>query len=229
MHGSPISKWDNRKLWERYNYRDYGVNVEPYFDINYGRVFYITDTGRAWNNKNTNFRDTVDSIVQYVNASPLVSADKFIGQQKRNKGKKIEKGMTQKEQLAMLDRFRNGEINTLVATSVAEEGLDIPQCDLVISYDVLPSEIRTIQRRGRTGRQSKGALVFLIAKGTREEGYYYAEKRREKQMKRILSNFNNRDFMIFNYPIIGFSSYTIYIKSYIFFYIIGYCLFYFSS
>ena len=147
-----------------------------------------------------NFRDTVNSIVEYVNGSHGINAQKFVGQQTRKKGKNVEKGMTQKEQLAMLDEFRTGDINTLVATSVGEEGLDIAECDMVIFYDVIPSEIRTIQRRGRTGRQSKGALYILMAKGTREEGYYWAEKRREKQMKKILSNFNQTSSSLANSP-----------------------------
>lgn len=61
MHGSPMAKWDNRKLWERYNYRDYGIIAEPYFDVDYSRVFYITDTGRAWNNSGISVRDKVNS------------------------------------------------------------------------------------------------------------------------------------------------------------------------
>ncbi|MHA1109969.1 MAG: DEAD/DEAH box helicase [Promethearchaeota archaeon] len=138
-----------------------------------------------------NFRDTVDSVVDYIHGSHGITAQKFIGQQSRKKGKKVEKGMTQKEQIAMLDEFRSGNINTLVATSVAEEGLDIAECDMVIFYDVIPSEIRTIQRRGRTGRQSKGKLYILMAKGTREEGYYWAERRREKEMNKVLSNYNH--------------------------------------
>ena len=48
MHGSPLSKWDNRDLWKRYNYRDYGIIAEPYFDVDFDEVFYITDTGRRW-------------------------------------------------------------------------------------------------------------------------------------------------------------------------------------
>lgn len=61
MHGSPMGKWDNRKLWERYDYHDYGIMAEPYFDIDYSRVFYITDTGRAWNDSSISVRDKVDS------------------------------------------------------------------------------------------------------------------------------------------------------------------------
>lgn len=61
MHGSPMARWDNRKLWERYDYRDFGIIAEPYFDIDYSRVFYVTDTGRAWNNSSISVRDKVDS------------------------------------------------------------------------------------------------------------------------------------------------------------------------
>ncbi len=61
MHGSPLSRWDNRKLWESYDYRDYGIIAEPYFDVDYSRVLYVTDTGRSWKNREANVRDRVDS------------------------------------------------------------------------------------------------------------------------------------------------------------------------
>lgn len=59
MHGSPLSKWDNRKLWEKYDYRQLGIIGEPYFDVNYSKVLYITDTGRSWNKSEVNVRDKV--------------------------------------------------------------------------------------------------------------------------------------------------------------------------
>lgn len=61
MHGSPLSRHDNRDLWKKYDYRDYGIIGEPYFDIDYKQVFYITDTGRRWNNEAASIRDRVDS------------------------------------------------------------------------------------------------------------------------------------------------------------------------
>ncbi len=128
------------------------------------------------------FRDTVQFLEGILKESTLIKAHRFIGQQK----KKNSKGLSQKEQLAILTRFKEGEINVLLATSVAEEGLDISECDVVIFYDVVPSEIRAIQRRGRTGRNSKGKVIIFKTLGTREEGYFWAEKHREKQMKRIL-------------------------------------------
>ncbi len=128
------------------------------------------------------FRDTITNIVKEISKNELIKPSKFIGQQ--NKGK--EKGFSQKKQLEILDQFRLGEFNTLVATSVGEEGLDISECDVVIFYDVVPSEIRAIQRRGRTGRNKSGKVYVFKTKGTREEGYFWAEKRREKEMKRVL-------------------------------------------
>jgi len=61
MHGRPLSKWDSRLLWEKYNYKEYGIVLEPYFDINFRELLYITDAGRAWNNKEINRRDKVHS------------------------------------------------------------------------------------------------------------------------------------------------------------------------
>ncbi len=61
MHGSPLSKYDNKELWKHYDYRDYGIIGEPYFDLDYAEIFYITDTGRKWNNKDASLRDKVDS------------------------------------------------------------------------------------------------------------------------------------------------------------------------
>ena len=61
MHGSPISKWDNRLLWNKYNYKDYGIQSEPYFDLDFNKIFYLTDAGRSWNNKKVSIRDKVQT------------------------------------------------------------------------------------------------------------------------------------------------------------------------
>ena len=65
MHGSPMSKYDNRDLWKKYNYRDYGIIGEPYFDIDFNEVLYLSDTGRAWNASGGNVRDLVQSKYNY--------------------------------------------------------------------------------------------------------------------------------------------------------------------
>ena len=64
MHGSPLSKYDNKELWRHYDYREYGIIGEPYFDLDYSKIFYITDTGRKWNNTEASIRDKVDSAFQ---------------------------------------------------------------------------------------------------------------------------------------------------------------------
>ncbi|MDV3104094.1 polysaccharide deacetylase family protein [Thermococcus waiotapuensis] len=56
MHGSPLSKYDNRKLWEHYDFRQFDIIGEAYLSINDPEVYYLTDTGRNWNNRN-NIRD----------------------------------------------------------------------------------------------------------------------------------------------------------------------------
>ncbi|MCB0651077.1 MAG: hypothetical protein KDC85_07355 [Saprospiraceae bacterium] len=59
MHGSPRSRHDNKKIWNTYNYRDYGITAEPYFDVDYQRVCYLTDTGRRWDGQKFSIRDKV--------------------------------------------------------------------------------------------------------------------------------------------------------------------------
>jgi len=87
-----------------------------------------------------------------------------------------DRGLTQKDQIEILRKFRDGEYNVLVATQVAEEGLDIAECDFVVMYDNVPSPLRLIQRIGRTGRISAGRIVYLVTKHTRDEVYHYIAK-----------------------------------------------------
>jgi len=60
MEGNPLSKYDNRDLWKKYDYHKFGIVTEPYFDINYNEVAYFTDTGRRWNGSKVSLRDKVD-------------------------------------------------------------------------------------------------------------------------------------------------------------------------
>ncbi|PKL59653.1 MAG: hypothetical protein CVV33_06740 [Methanomicrobiales archaeon HGW-Methanomicrobiales-4] len=129
------------------------------------------------------FRDTVALIVSLLKARGI-AATAFTGQAKKGTGKgEGEKGMNQKKQVETLNRFRSGEIRVLVSTSVGEEGLDIPSTDVVIFYEPVPSEVRSIQRRGRTGRFATGTVLVLITKGTQDEINFYASQRKEKAMK----------------------------------------------
>ena len=98
-------------------------------------------------------------------------------------GKAGDTGLKQKKQIEVVQKFRDGEFQVLVATRVGEEGLDIAEVNQVIFYDNVPSSIRFIQRRGRTGRKDTGNLVVLFAKNTIDETYYWIGKRKIKAAK----------------------------------------------
>jgi len=100
--------------------------------------------------------------------------------------------MTQKEQKLILDRFRKGKINCLVASSVGEEGIDLPEVDLVIFYEPIPSAIRKIQRAGRTARLKPGKVIILMVKGTRDESYHWAAYHKEKRMYNVLNDLKEK-------------------------------------
>ncbi|MBI2147998.1 DEAD/DEAH box helicase [Candidatus Woesearchaeota archaeon] len=129
----------------------------------------------------TQFRDTALQVVNRLSTIAGVQPRLFVGQAKKGMT-----GMSQKQQKAMLDDLRIGAFNVLVATSVAEEGIDIPMVDAVLFYEPIPSAIRHIQRRGRTGRLDKGKVVILITKDTRDEGYRWSAHHKEKRMYRHL-------------------------------------------
>lgn len=131
----------------------------------------------------TQYRDTLEQIYQRCEKENINSV-KFFGQGKSNG----EKGLTQKEQKQIIKAFRMGTYDVLLSTSVAEEGIDIPAVDLVVLYEPVPSEIRMIQRRGRTGRKNTGKMKVLITKGTRDEGYYWSSIHKEKKMKEQLGD-----------------------------------------
>ncbi|UCH88809.1 MAG: DEAD/DEAH box helicase [Thermoplasmata archaeon] len=127
----------------------------------------------------THYRETSDLVVEALNNQKNIHAVRFIGQASKNG----DKGLRQKEQVKLIQKFKEGLYNVLVATSVAEEGLDIPATDLVVFYEPIPSEIRTIQRRGRTGRRKAGKVVILITRNTRDEAYHWTSRSKEKRMK----------------------------------------------
>jgi Fanconi anemia group M protein len=95
-------------------------------------------------------------------------------------GKAGQTGLKQQEQVEVVQRFRDGITRVLVATRVGEEGLDISEVNLVVFYDNVPSSIRFVQRKGRTGRKNTGRLIVLIAKDTIDEAYYWIGKRKIK-------------------------------------------------
>jgi Fanconi anemia group M protein len=130
----------------------------------------------------TQFRSTAVKICRELNSIQGINASVFVGQAIRKLKSGEESGLSQKEQNAMIVDFKEGKINVLVATSIGEEGLDIPEVNSVIFYEPIPSAIRKIQRAGRTARLMKGNLTILITRDTRDEAYYYASINREKKM-----------------------------------------------
>ena len=128
----------------------------------------------------TESRDTAETLTDFLGEH--FETRKFVGQSDTDGSD----GMTQNEQQETLDAFRAGEFEVLVSTSVAEEGLDVPEVDLVLFYEPVPTAIRAIQRKGRTGRQTEGAVTVLMAEDTRDEAYFWKAKRDQKQMRNEL-------------------------------------------
>ncbi len=128
------------------------------------------------------YRDQVQIIVSEL--------EKFSIDAKAFMGKKD--GITQKMQAKIIEEFRSDKFNVLVATSIGEEGLDIPSVDNVIFFEPVPSEIRTIQRRGRAGRAKLGRMFGLIARKTRDQAFFWSSKRKEEKMKKIVSAMSSK-------------------------------------
>ncbi|QRW05020.1 Helicase conserved C-terminal domain [Ceratobasidium sp. AG-Ba] len=132
----------------------------------------------------TNFRESVDEIVAHLNENgPKIRAARFIGQAG---GKTGEKGMNQKEQIAAIGRFKAGEFNVLVATSIGEEGLDIGEIDLIVCYDAQKAPVRMLQRVGRTGRKRDGKVVVLLAEVREEKNWDKAKESYRDVQKAII-------------------------------------------
>jgi Fanconi anemia group M protein len=143
----------------------------------------------------TQFRDTVETIMEDVNRLDGVRAVRFVGQASRGEE---DVGLSQDEQMQILMDFREGKHNVLVTTSIGEEGLHVPDVEHVIFYEAVPSEIRMIQRRGRTGRTKPGKTTVLITEGTVDEAYFWTSKRKEEQMRRNLESVKRHGFKVKN-------------------------------
>ncbi len=128
----------------------------------------------------SNFRDTIRFLHKELSKANIQTGI-FVG----HSSTKDDKGLTQKEQLKVIDEFKHGMLKILLSTSVGEEGLDVGNCDLVVFYDSVPSVVRSIQRQGR-GRKRKSRVIHLVTKKTRDEAMYWAIKRKNQQMSRFL-------------------------------------------
>lgn len=132
----------------------------------------------------TSFRESVGEIVKFLSIHPAIKATSFVGQA-GSKGK-AGKGQSQKEQQAVLNSFRSGDFNVLVATSIGEEGLDIGEVDLIVMYDATSSPTRMVQRMGRTGRQRAGRIVVLVTEGKEEHKFQQSQSASKKINRALL-------------------------------------------
>ncbi|MBS3134867.1 DEAD/DEAH box helicase family protein [Candidatus Woesearchaeota archaeon] len=144
----------------------------------------------------TNDKIKIMVFTQYRDSAKLIEKELekigvkgkiFVGQQKKEGS-----GMSQKEQITLVEDFKKNKFSVLISTNIGEEGLDIPEVDLVVFYEPIPSGIRYIQRKGRTGRQSKGKIVILMARNTRDEAYHWTAFNKEKKMYNLLKKINEK-------------------------------------
>lgn len=146
---------------------------------------HFMDAGQESNTRAivfSEYRDSAEEIVRTLNKhQPMIKASIFVGQA----DSKRSEGMKQKQQIETIEKFRTGQFNVLVATSIGEEGLDIGQVDLIVCYDASASPIRMLQRMGRTGRKRAGNITLLLMKGKEEEQFRKAKDNYEKMQKFI--------------------------------------------
>ncbi|MCX8194784.1 MAG: helicase-related protein [Candidatus Micrarchaeota archaeon] len=128
------------------------------------------------------YRDQVKTIVETLKREGF-SAERFVGKKE---------GVTAEEQKKTIERFSRGEFDIMVATSIGEEGLDIPSVDTVIFFEPIPSEIRSIQRRGRAGRLRAGRVVVLIAADTKDEAHFYSSRKKEERMRHVVGKLKRK-------------------------------------
>ncbi|GAM37828.1 ATP-dependent DNA helicase [Talaromyces pinophilus] len=154
---------------------------------------YFMDNGEGTNGTRTSntrvmifahFRDSAEEITRVLKRQePIIRPHVFVGQASA----KGSEGMNQKAQLSVIENFKNGTYNTIVATSIGEEGLDIGEVDLIVCYDSSASPIRMLQRMGRTGRKRAGNIKLLLMQGKEEESYIQAKDNYEKMQELIAS------------------------------------------
>jgi ATP-dependent DNA helicase MPH1 len=130
------------------------------------------------------FRDSAEEVTRVLKRyGPMIRPHVFVGQSSA----KGSEGMDQKTQLQIIKEFKKGTYNTIVATSIGEEGLDIGEVDLIVCYDSSSSPIRMLQRMGRTGRKRAGNITLLLMKGKEEDSYIKAKDNYEKMQQMIAS------------------------------------------
>jgi Fanconi anemia group M protein len=182
-----------RKITSDSNYLRLKKLLDQNFNLDHPKIRLMKNEveGQLNNHPNskvlvfTQYRDTASHLVEKLKRGN-VSVERFVGQA----SKVGDPGLTQEAQAEIINNFRDGETGVLVATCIAEEGLEIPSVDLVVFYEPIPSEIRYIQRKGRTGRKTAGKAVILAARDTYDMIYLYASRRRVERMKKISGSLN---------------------------------------
>lgn len=130
-----------------------------------------------------NYRDTIEEIIETLKDIENCSPAKLIGHKE---------GITQKQQLEIIEKFESDLYNCLVTTSIGEEGLSIGTLDTAIFYDNIPSGIRRIQREGRVGRIKPGKIIYITVKNSMDSAYYWKSRRDENNMKSIISSMKTK-------------------------------------
>ena len=150
------------------------------------KVFAVLDVLRDYRERKAivfaQYRSTVKMLVEFINNNGF-KAMAFVGKKE---------GVTQEQQKAVIQDFRNGKFNILVASSIGEEGIDIPGVDAVVFYEPIPNEIRNIQRRGRTGRFNTGDIYIIVANGTKDQIYLRVSEQREIKMLDLIHTVNRK-------------------------------------
>ena len=186
------------------------IKIEDYSHPKIQKLFSIVkDEIEKYSNRKiiifTQYREMAELLKQKFNdhfGNQLI-AEKFIGQASKTN----DLGFSQNTQGEIIDKFKKGVIDVLIATSVAEEGLDIPNVDAIIFYEPVPSEIRLIQRRGRTGRHGPGRCYLLIARVSIDIPFYKAANNKETAMNWVLTHSNQLElFEITNREKISFNN-----------------------
>lgn len=131
------------------------------------------------------YRNSVETICQQLTARGF-RVGSLIGKSGQN-------GLTQTQQVQTLADLKQGAFDVLVATQVGEEGLDVAECNLVVFYDNVPSAIRFVQRRGRTGRRAPGRVAVLVTQGTRDEAYYWVSRRKLGETQKIVEKLEQKE------------------------------------
>ncbi len=128
------------------------------------------------------YRATIKKLIEIFGKNGI-HARAFVGKKE---------GVTQSQQQQTISDFREGKFNVLVATSIGEEGLDIPAVDAVVFYEPVPSEIRNIQRKGRAGRIKFGQVIILVTSKTKDETYLMISRLKERRMRDLVLKIQQR-------------------------------------